>query len=110
MRMNAHFFESFEGAVSPLGVVNSNVLNLVLSDYHMETAAFEIVSHECVDDEAAAQRQERREKIVVIVNVREITKQTYYAMTSIQLNAGVGDSDETSVDAPSSSLEAKSFP
>jgi hypothetical protein len=52
-------------------------------------ARFDVDTTQCIDDEAAAQRQERREKITVLVNTREIRKQVGYAMKVIQIEAEV---------------------
>jgi hypothetical protein len=65
-------------------------LSLKLRGYNEHVyARFDLDTTECIDDEASAQRQERREKITVLVNTREIRKQTYYAMKSIQISSEV---------------------
>jgi hypothetical protein len=71
-------------AVDASGKGNPSGLSLQLSSYFNEYARFEIDTHTHVDDEAAAQRQERRERIAVIVNCREIRSRTYYAIQQIQ--------------------------
>lgn len=69
-------------------------LSLPMSTNFDEIARFEIESVQCIDDEASAQRQERREKITVLVNCREIKQYSYYAMKSIQLQTQVGNPDQ----------------
>lgn len=64
-------------------------LSLVLEDYFGEYCRYEIDTHEFVDDEASAQRQERRVRIVVLANLREVRQRTYYAMTKIETHTGV---------------------
>ena len=69
-------------------------LSLPMKCYFGDYARFEIESHEIMDDEAGAQRQERRVKIMVIVNVREIRQRMYYAMKKIQASLGTGSSPD----------------
>lgn len=66
-------------------------LSLQLTNYYNEWCRYEIDTRECVDDEAAAQRQERRERIMVLVNIREIRQRTYYAISSVQVESQVVD-------------------
>jgi hypothetical protein len=77
------------------GKNKSDGLSLQITDQYGEYARFEIENVQCVDDEASAQRQERREKITVIVNCREIRQRTYYAMTSIQLYGQVASNQDS---------------
>lgn len=76
------------------GINISDGLTLAVPDYYNIPARLEIVSHAHRDDEQSAQRQERRETIVVVVNVREITQRTYYAMKRIQAVLDVSESDD----------------
>lgn len=69
-------------------------LSLQLTNYYNDWARFDIDSIERVDDEASAQRRERRVKISLLVNCREIAQQTLYAMTQIQVQMGVGQADD----------------
>jgi hypothetical protein len=74
-----------------LGLFNSQELNpegvdglsLQMTTYFNEWCRYEIDTVECVDDAAAAERQERREKIMVLVNCREIVQRTYYAIKTL---------------------------
>ena len=65
------------------GANNANGLSISLPDQYGEIARFDIGSVQRIDDEASAQRQERRVKISVLVNCREIRQRTYYAMKQI---------------------------
>jgi hypothetical protein len=58
-------------------------LSLQLSSYFNEWARFDIQDHQHKDEEAAAQRKERREMINVLVNCRVIRQRTYYGIKSI---------------------------
>lgn len=69
---------------------NAAGLSLQLTDYFNDWARLDIDGMLYVDDEAAAQRQERRVKLDLLVNCRAILQRTYYAMTSIQTQIGVG--------------------
>jgi hypothetical protein len=60
-------------------------LSLQMAAHFNEWCRYEIDSVQCVDDSAAAERQERREKITVLMNCREITQRTYYAITQLQV-------------------------
>jgi hypothetical protein len=57
-------------------------LSLCLTNYYNEYARFDLDSYEHIDDEAAVQRGERRCKIELLVNTREVKQRTYYAMTT----------------------------
>lgn len=67
---------------------NPDGLTLILANYFNTPVRFEIKSHKHQDDEQAAERQERRELIRVIVNLREIRQRTYYAMRTIETHVG----------------------
>lgn len=69
------------------GNPNADGITLVLTGNFNENCRYEIVNVKPVDDEAGAQRQERREKITVLVNSREVRQRTYYAMIQIQLHS-----------------------
>lgn len=69
-------------------------LSLTVTNYFSEIFRFEIQDIMCVDDEAAAQRQERREKITVLVNCNEIRVKKYYAMNTIQTFVGTENTDD----------------
>lgn len=73
--------------VDSSGLNKPDGISLQLSGYFDEWARYEIDTHECLDDEQAAQRQERRERIAVIVNIREIRQRTYYAMITTQIKS-----------------------
>lgn len=72
------------------GKNNPDGISLTLTAYHNVIARYEIQDHESVDDEAAAQRQERREKFRILVNFREVKLRKYYAMKNIETHLGVG--------------------
>ncbi len=64
-------------------------LSLQLTDYFNAWVRFDLDGWEYMDDEAAAERQERRAKIRLLVNCRDIRQRTYYAMTTIKVDLGV---------------------
>ncbi len=64
-------------------------LSLTLDDMFGSIARYEIDTVEPVDDEAAAQRQERREKIMVISNFFEIRQKSYYAIRKTEIHTQV---------------------
>lgn len=70
------------GKNKPLG------LSLQLPDYFNDWVRFDIDGHVLMDDVAAAERQERRAKVDVLVNCRAIQLRTYYAMVNIETNVG----------------------
>lgn len=82
------------------GANNCDGLTLILANYFNMPVRYEIQSHEHKDDEQAAERQERRETIMVIVNLREIRTRTYYAMRQIQTQTAAGSTDHTTDDEP----------
>ena len=72
------------GKNNPLG------LSLQLADYYDEWVHLDIDGHQDIDDEAGVQRQERRAKVDLLVNVRAIKQRTLYAMKKIEIAVGVG--------------------
>jgi hypothetical protein len=79
--------------VDTTGSNNPDGLNLTLSNYYNQIVSYEIDWHQHKDDEQSSERQERRELISILVNLREIRQRTYYAMVNIQTETGVGTSD-----------------
>ncbi len=80
-------FNSQEGGI---GIKeNSDGLSLKMEDMFCEIARYEIDTVEPMDDEAAAQRQERREKIAVITNFFEIRQKSYYAIRKTVIKSQV---------------------
>ncbi len=67
------------GKNNPLG------LALQLTAYFDEWVHLDIDGHRYVDDEAGAQREERRAKVDLLVNVRAIKQRTLYAMKTIEI-------------------------
>jgi hypothetical protein len=57
-------------------------LSLQLTDYFNIFARYEIDTHEFRDDEMAAETQERRCRIALLVNTREIIQRTKYAIVN----------------------------
>lgn len=68
---------------SQMSVTGNDGLALPMTDHFNELCSYEITTIKCVDDEAAAQRQERREMIKVIINCRELRQRVVYAMVNI---------------------------
>lgn len=68
------------------GLNKPDGLSLQMTAHFNEWVRYEIDTTECIDDEAGAQRQERREKIMVLVNCREVRQRTYYAMKNIDVH------------------------
>ena len=68
-------------------------LNLLMTNYYNSYARYDIDKFQHVDDEAAAQRQERRAKIDLLVNARMIRQRTYYVMKTVESQVGVGQND-----------------
>ncbi len=95
----AKLLTAFNGQESDTsGANNPDGLTLVVPNYFNMPVRFEIQNHKHKDDEQAAQRQERRELISVIVNCREIRQRTYYAMKQIQSVVGSGSTDDQTSD------------
>jgi hypothetical protein len=63
---------------------NANGLSILIPEQFNEYARFDMDQVQTVDDEAGSQRQERRTKITVLVNCREIRQRSYYAIKQIQ--------------------------
>jgi hypothetical protein len=68
-------------------------LALQLTSYFNDWVCYSIDGHQYMDDEAAAQRQERRVKIDLLVNCRAIRQSTYYAMKHLESQIGTGVTD-----------------
>lgn len=83
---------------APTGEDRPAGLSLQLETYFGEWARFDLDGSRYVDDEAAAQRQERRAKLDLLVNCRALNQRTYYAMKSIQVGVGVATTDPTDID------------
>lgn len=71
--------------IQPLG------LRIQLASYYNEWAQYDVDGHQNVDDEAAAQRQERRAKIRVLVNVKAIRQKTGFAMINLETDLSTPD-------------------
>lgn len=84
------------------GKENADGLSIQSAPLFNEFVRYEIDTVTPMDDEAAAQRQERREKIVVLVNFREVRQRTYYAILSTQLHSNV-NTDQVSDDTDNGS-------
>lgn len=97
-------FNSME--VDNTGNNNPDGISLTLANYFNVIARYEIQDHQSVDDEAGAQRQERREKFRILVNFREVKLRTYYAMRTIEQHVGVTDQNENLEDMPDSEIES----
>lgn len=74
-------------------------LSLPMPLHFNEICRYDIDTVQCIDDEASAQRQERREKITVLVNCREIRQRKYYAIKSVQATTVVGPDDAVMADS-----------
>lgn len=68
-------------------------LRLKLCDYFNSWVEYQIQDSQNVDDEQAAQRQERRAKINLLVNFREIRQRSYYAIKKVQIGLDAIPSD-----------------
>lgn len=73
-------------------------LSLQCSQMFNEWIRYEIESYQPFDDEAGAQRQERREKFAVLVNFREVRQRTYYAIINTELHSDISATDELTDD------------
>lgn len=91
-------------ADSPTGANQPDGLSIVMSSYYNEPARFEIRDMMCVDNEAAAQRQERREKISVLANCMEIRQRSLNAITNIETYVGTDDTDDNTDNTDESTL------
>ena len=90
----AKLLTAFNSAeVDSTGANNADGLTLILANYFNMPVRYEIDWHQHKDDEQAAERQERRELISVLVNLRELRTRMYYAMKNIETHVGVGSSD-----------------
>lgn len=70
---------------------NLNTVNLVLTGNFADLCAFEIENVKCIDNERAAETQERREMITVLVNCREIRQTIVPAMIHIESTVDVNN-------------------
>jgi len=70
------------------GSNNGAGLSLQLTDYYNDWVRFDLDGFQYIDDEAAAQRGERRVKIDLLVNARIIQLRSYYAMVNIETYVG----------------------
>lgn len=86
-------FNSQEMGEDIQGIDQPDGLSLPLVNYFGEIARYDLDTFKCVDDEQAAERQERREKITVLINCREIRQRTYYAMVTIQAGVNTAKSE-----------------
>lgn len=68
-------------------------LSLKLDQYFGEWVRFDLDGHVLVDDDAGAQRRERRAKIDLLVNCRAIRQRVAYAIINIEAHIGVGLTD-----------------
>jgi hypothetical protein len=73
-------------------------LSLELTNYFNIFARYTIDTHEFRDDELAVERQERRARISLLVNTREIVNRTMYAINTIVVDVGVTTSPEEMTD------------
>lgn len=73
-------------------------LRLQLLRYFNIWADYQIQDSQEVDDEQAAQRQERRTKINMLVNFREIRQRSYYAIKKAQIGLAAQSSEFTPTD------------
>lgn len=87
-------FRANEVTTDTTGVTHPYGINLTLANYYNVIASLEVESHQTVDDEASAQRQERRATIMVLVNVSEVAQRKYYGIRSIQVDTAVAESDQ----------------
>lgn len=77
-------------AMEDLGDNKALGLSLTLTNYFNTIARLDYDRHELMDNEGAAERQERRVKIDLLVNVRAIRQRTMYAVKSVQVAQEVG--------------------
>lgn len=82
-------------------------LTLTLTNYFNETVNFAVTSQRYVDDEAAAQRQERRALIKLQGNLRAIRSRVYYTIQHVEIDAAIGENVDGTVDpnAPAAGTE-----
>ena len=81
-------------AMDSTGKDNPMGLSLKLPSYFDIIARLDVDSHEYQDDMQAAQRQERRVRVDILVNVRAIKQRTLYAMKNVEINLGVNQNGE----------------
>lgn len=87
-------------AADNTGRNNPAGLSLSLTSYYNEWVRYDIDGYNFVDDEQAAERQERRMKMDLLVNCRVIQQRKYFVIKKIQSSLGVGikDSDTNSLE------------
>lgn len=71
------------------GARNAAGLSLQLTTYYNDWARFDLDGYRFADDEQAAQRQERRAKVDLLVNCRIIRERTLYAISKVDVALGV---------------------
>jgi len=84
--------------VDNTGANKPDGLTLILSNYFNMPVRYEVDTHQHRDDEQAAERQERRETMMLLVNLREIRTRTYYAMKTTETHTGLGPTDSETGD------------
>lgn len=89
------------------GKNNPDGLTLILANYFNTPVRFEIKSHKHKDDEQAAERQERRELVRVLVNLREIRQRSYYAMRTIETHVGAQSNSQGSTATDNSGTDTR---
>jgi hypothetical protein len=101
-KFNAQSLDS-SGLEKPCG------LSLQLTNYYGIYARYEIDTHEFRDEEIAAQRQERRATIQLLVNTREISTRTLYAIKSTTLYSEVDHNQDALTDDTANTEQKKIF-
>jgi hypothetical protein len=81
--INAAMADATTSSFNPMG------LSLTLTNYFNEIARLDVEGAGYVQDERAAQVEEWRGKIDLLVNVREIRQRTMYAIKTIQVAQGM---------------------
>lgn len=90
------------------GSDNPDGLSLQCSDLFNEWIRYEIDDFEAMDDEPGAQREERREKITVMVNFREVRQRTYYAIINLDVHQHI-TTEEKALDDSDTNVEIDSI-
>lgn len=78
-------FAKLNPDITPMG------LSLQMSDYSNLWARYDLDSHQFVDDEATAQRQEWRCKLSLLANTRAVLSKTEFAIITIENNVTTPD-------------------
>lgn len=84
-------------------------LSLQLTNYFNVYARYEIDAHEFRDDEVAAERQERRATIMLLVNTRECVSRTMYAINQTTVLQQT-DSANSPLTDDAQHTESKNYP